>query len=142
MRKGMGLKCLKTCKTLKNFVKICQNHKKKVPVFPILRSKVQILCRCSKILRRRASARLQLLEALHCTASYKVPPSGRLFHIRSGPLHLRTYSNCCQVCSIHMEHSIFICSERSKQNGLHFIDDLTMLLFHYLVLTILSLNCS
>ena len=35
-----------------------------MPVFPVLRSKIQILRRCSKILRRRASARLQLLEAL------------------------------------------------------------------------------
>ena len=29
----MGLKCDKTGKTLKNFVKLCQNHKK-VPGFP------------------------------------------------------------------------------------------------------------
>ena len=55
------------------------------------------------------------------TASYEVPPSGRLFHIRSGPPHLWTYSNCCQVCSQQVEHLIFIFSERSKQNGLHFI---------------------
>ena len=37
-----------------------------MPVFPVLRSKIQILRRCSKNLRRRASARLQLLEALVC----------------------------------------------------------------------------
>ena len=46
-----------------NFVKLCRNHKK-VPVFPVLRKKIQILRRCSKILRRGAYARLQLLEAL------------------------------------------------------------------------------
>ena len=48
---------------LKKFVKLCKNHKK-VLVFPVLRSKVHILRRFSKKLRRRASARLQLLEAL------------------------------------------------------------------------------
>ena len=36
----------------------------KMPVFPISRSKVHILRRILNILRRRASARLQLLEAL------------------------------------------------------------------------------
>ena len=35
-----------------------------MPVFPILQSKVHILRRFLKILRRRAFARLQLLEAL------------------------------------------------------------------------------
>ena len=35
-----------------------------MPVFPVLHSKIQIWRRCSKFLRRRASARLQLLEAL------------------------------------------------------------------------------
>ena len=48
---------------LKKFVKLCKNHKK-VLVFPVLHSKVHILLRFSKKLRRRASARLQLLEAL------------------------------------------------------------------------------
>ena len=54
LRRGMGLK---------NFVKLCPNHKI-VPVFPVLRSKVQILRRFLTILRRRASPCLQLLEAL------------------------------------------------------------------------------
>ena len=58
----MGLKCHKTCETLRNFVKLCRNHKK-VPVFPVY-EKIQILRICSKILHRRASARQQLLEAL------------------------------------------------------------------------------
>ena len=40
----------------KNFVKL--------PVFPVLRSKVQTFVRLYKYLCRRASARLQLLEAL------------------------------------------------------------------------------
>ena len=66
------------------------------------------------------------------TASYEVPPTGRLFHIRSGPTHLQTYSNCCQVCSIQLENSIFIFSERSKQNVLHFI---------YILMTIFSFYC-
>ena len=51
------------CKTLKNFVKLRQNNKN-VPVFPVSRSKLQLLLRFLKMLRRRASARLQLLEAL------------------------------------------------------------------------------
>ena len=58
-----ALNAIKTCETLRNFVKLYQNYKK-VPVFPVLRSKIQILRKCSKILGRRASARLQLLEAL------------------------------------------------------------------------------
>ena len=41
-----------------------------MPVFPILRSKVHILRRFLKILCRRASARLQLLEVLHCNIMY------------------------------------------------------------------------
>ena len=56
-----------------------------------------------------------MLRSSH-TSSYEVPPSGTLFHIRNGPLHLWTYSNCCQVCSVQVEHSEFICLERSKQN--------------------------
>ena len=43
------------------------------------------------------------------TASYDIPLPGKLFHIRSGPPHLWTYWNCCQVCSIWVEHSISIC---------------------------------
>ena len=35
-----------------------------MPVLPALRSQIQILRRCSKFLRRRVSAGLQLLEAL------------------------------------------------------------------------------
>ena len=64
---------------------------------------------------------------LPCTASYEVPLSGRLFHIRSGPPHFWTYSNCCKVYSVQMDHSLFICGERSKQNGLHFNYDLTVM---------------
>ena len=52
------------CKTLKKFVILRQN-KKNGPVFPVLRSKLQILRGFLKILRRRASARLQPLEALN-----------------------------------------------------------------------------
>ena len=59
------------------------------------------------------------------TVSYEVPLSGLLFHIRSCPPHLWTYSNCCQVSAGQMEHSISICVERSKQNRLNFICDLT-----------------
>ena len=55
---------------LKKFFKLCKNHKK-VLVFPVLRSKVHILGIFSKNLRRRASSRLQLLEALLPTASLK-----------------------------------------------------------------------
>ena len=63
---------------------------------------------------KRWNTEIQLFH----TASYEVPPSGTLFHIRSVPPHLWTYSNCCQVCSVQVEHSVFICVERSKQNGL------------------------
>ena len=51
--------------------------------------------------------------------------------------HLWTYSNCCQVCSVQVEHSVLICVERSKQNGLHFNSDhamiSTIILFTYLI---------
>ena len=50
---------------MKNFVKWCQNHKKKMLIFPVSRSKVKILLRFSKDLRRCATSRLQLLEALY-----------------------------------------------------------------------------
>ena len=43
-----------TCKNLKNFVKLC--HFFFTSLFPIVRSKVQILYRFLKILRRHASA--------------------------------------------------------------------------------------
>ena len=65
LRRGMGLKCHKTCKTLNNVVKLGRNHKK-VPVFPVSCSKELILRRFLKILRRPASPLLQLLEALCC----------------------------------------------------------------------------
>ena len=42
----------------------CANFFFEMPVFPILRPKVHILRKFLKILRRCASARLQLLEAL------------------------------------------------------------------------------
>ena len=74
------------------------------------------------------------------TASYEVPPYGTLFHIRRGPLHLRTYSNCCQVCSVQVEHSIFIRVERNQQNGIHFIYDLTIFIIFLLYSLILALR--
>ena len=53
------------------------------------------------------------------TASYEV--------LRSGPPHLGTYSNYCQVCSVQLEHSILNCVERRKQYVFHYINDLTSL---------------
>ena len=38
----------------------------------------------------------KLMGKVH-TASYEVPLSGTRFHIRSGPPHLWTQSNCCQA---------------------------------------------
>ena len=69
---------------LKSFVKLSQNHKK-VLVFPVSRSKVQILRRFSKKLRRRASSRPQLLEALStgplhwATLGHQVEPGQATF---------------------------------------------------------------
>ena len=71
------------------------------------------------------------LEVSLITASYEVPPSGTLIHIRSGPPHLGTYANCCQVSSVQVEPSLFICVERSKQNGLHLFVTLQQSTFLY-----------
>ena len=57
------------------------------------------------------------------TASNKVPLSGILIHIRSGPPYLWTYPNCCPVCSVQMEHKVKFSIERSKQNVFYSIDD-------------------
>ena len=50
--------------------------------------------------------------------------------------HLWTYSNCCQVCSVQVDHSIFFCVERSKQKRVDIIHN-------FLVMFISSnWNCS
>ena len=67
------------------------------------------------------------------TASYEVSPSRTLFQTRRGPPHLWTYSNCCQVCSVQVEHSIFIRVERNQQNEIHFIYDLTILYYYFII---------
>ena len=52
-----------------------RNHEKKLILFIyFLRKKIQILRRCSTILRGRASARLQLLEALPPQPQPHLPP--------------------------------------------------------------------
>ena len=56
--RGRDLNAMKTYKPLKNFVKLCKNHKK-VPSFPVLRFKVLILCRFSK----------KIAQAYVCTSS-------------------------------------------------------------------------
>ena len=47
-------------------------------------------------------------KVVYSTASYEVPPSGTLFHTRSGPAHLWTYSNCCRVFYIQVEHAVLV----------------------------------
>ena len=67
----------------------CAKLKKRI-VFPVLRSKVVIVCRFSKKLRKCASSRPQLLEALirgsHQTAGHPphCRPSARLPALKTG----------------------------------------------------------
>ena len=58
----MGLKFHKKCKSFKNFVKLCQNHKK-VPFFLFHIQKYKLCADSQKKLRRCASSHPQLLEA-------------------------------------------------------------------------------
>ena len=66
-------------------------------------------------------------------SSYEILPSGTLFHIRSGPLHTcgptQTVAKC--VPYVQVEHSVFICVERSKQNALCLTWNHTLLMINY-----------
>ena len=64
--------CRKGHKTQKNYIKISQIRLKEV-IFTVLRSKARILCRLWKILRRRASVCLPLLESLLTISCVQCP---------------------------------------------------------------------
>ena len=76
------------------------------------------------------------------TSSYEVPLSGTLFHIRSGPPHLWTYSNCCQVCSLQVDiQQLFVLRGANKMDYILFLTIHQLLNINLLNFKSCSQNC-